>query len=168
MEYTAQLTTVGLACISPEPDGLAFTSHSLSSRRAGLRVACGIAVAIAAWAAVTIAGLAFVLSQITGLYELLRLAGAACLVYLGVKLLLSAGKHKNTQPAKTLPSSGGTFQRGFVTDITNPKSAAFFSSLFATMLPAHAPNWMYPSTIKLRQLLNLGCDVTSAGPAAGP
>ncbi|MGB7755931.1 MAG: LysE family transporter [Salinisphaera sp.] len=43
----------------------------------------------------------------------------------------------------------GSFKRGFLIGITNPKSAVFFGSLFATILPAHAPDWVYGATIAL-------------------
>lgn len=31
--------------------------------------------------------------------------------------------------------------------LTNPKAAAFFGSLFVTLLPAHAPMWVHGATV---------------------
>ncbi|AWN15030.1 LysE family translocator [Salinisphaera sp. LB1] len=154
MHFVPELATLGtvllLGCISPGPDFVAVTSHSLADRRSGLRIACGIAAAITLWALLSVAGLAFVLSRVAVLYEGVRLAGAAFLVYLGIRILVSTW---HGGPAATAPTrvatKHGSFKRGFLIGITNPKSAVFFSSLFATILPAHAPAWVYGATIAL-------------------
>lgn len=153
MSYLPELVTLGsvllLGCISPGPDFVAVTSHALAERRSGLRIAHGIATAITLWASLSVAGLAFVLSQVALLYEAVRLVGAAYLVYLGVSVLWSARR----RPAKQMPMQAamkrGSFRRGFILGMTNPKAAVFFSSLFATLLPAQAPTWVYGTTIAL-------------------
>ncbi|HEY1608285.1 MAG TPA: LysE family transporter, partial [Paraburkholderia sp.] len=37
--------------------------------------------------------------------------------------------------------------RGVLVGLTNPKAAAFFGSLFVTLLPAHAPLWVHGATV---------------------
>lgn len=154
MTFVPELFTLGtvllLGCISPGPDFVAVTSHSLADRRSGLRIASGIATAITLWATLSVAGLAFVLSRIAVLYDVVRLAGAAFLVYLGIRMLLSTWRHGASAVAPMRAATKqGSFKRGFLLGITNPKSAVFFSSLFATILPAHAPGWVYGATIAL-------------------
>lgn len=120
-------------------------------------MALGISAAIAAWSAVTIAGLALILAKVDGLYEIIRLAGAAYLIYLGLHLLIAARRPGNTSHGiTTRVMTDGSFKRGFFIGITNPKSAAFFSSLFATMLPASAPVWVYVVTVLIAGIVSSG------------
>lgn len=44
-------------------------------------------------------------------------------------------------------SGAQAYQRGLIVGLTNPKAAAFFGSLFVTVLPAHAPLWVHAATI---------------------
>lgn len=160
MAFAPQLATIAvvllLACISPGPDFVAVTSHSLASRRSGLQVALGISAAIVAWSIVTIAGLALILARIGGLYEIIRLAGAAYLIYLGIHLLIASRRPGHASHEVKPGATHGSFRRGFVIGITNPKSAAFFSSLFATVLPASAPLWVYAATIVIAGIVASG------------
>ncbi|MES1953114.1 LysE family translocator [Salinisphaera hydrothermalis] len=167
MTFAPELATLAtvllLGCISPGPDFVAVTSHALADRGSGLRIACGIATAITLWAALSVAGLAFVLSRIAVLYELVRLAGAAFLIYLGIRMLVTTWRRRpsTVAPMRAAPRPG-SFKRGFLIGITNPKSAVFFSSLFATILPAHAPDWVYGATIALAAGTALGWFVVVA------
>ncbi|RJS91857.1 LysE family translocator [Salinisphaera sp. Q1T1-3] len=161
MAFIPELAMLGtvllLGCISPGPDFVAVTSHALADRRSGVKIACGIATAITIWAALSVAGLAFVLSRVAFVYEAVRLAGAAFLVYLGIKLLWSA-RHGATDgpPRLAAATTQGSFRRGFVLGLFNPKSAVFFSSLFATLLPADAPVWVFAATIALAAVTAFG------------
>ena len=160
MEYITQLATVAVvllfACISPGPDFVAVTSHALSSRRSGLRMAFGVSAAIVVWSTVAICGLALILAKIDWLYEIVRLAGAVYLVYLGIHLLIAARQPHTASPDITRRATAGSFRRGFVIGITNPKTAAFFSSLFATVLPAGAPVWVYIATVLIAGVVSTG------------
>lgn len=152
MSFIPELLTLGtvlLGCISPGPDFVAVTSHALADRRSGLQIACGISIAITLWAALSVAGLAFVLSRFAFVYAAARLLGAAFLVYLGLRMLWSAWRGADAAPRLRAVTNRGSFLRGFLLGIGNPKSAVFFSSLFATILPAHAPAWVYGATIAL-------------------
>ena len=129
-----------LACVSPGPDFIAVTSNALLSRSRGLGVALGTALACGTWAALTMYGLGFLLARIVWLYDAIRLIGAVYLVYLGAKMLLSTRRPSRPWPVATRPSKEGSAVRtGFVIGITNPKTAAFFGSLFVTILPPNVP-----------------------------
>lgn len=154
--YFNELFTIGavllLGCMSPGPDFVAVTSQALGTRRAGLRVALGIATAITCWAALSVFGLTVILARIAWLYELVRWVGAAYLIWIGAQLLLAAVRHGDDGDDKgpvTRAAAPAGVRRGFVLGITNPKSAVFFSSLFATLLPATAPAWVYTAVVGL-------------------
>ncbi|WP_233625924.1 LysE family transporter, partial [Burkholderia multivorans] len=95
MSYVPQLAAVGgvmlLACVSPGPDLIAVSSHALGNRRAGLLAALGIASSHAVWAAMAIFGLGLIVAKLAWLYEAIRIAGAAYLIYLGIKSLSGGG-----------------------------------------------------------------------------
>jgi threonine/homoserine/homoserine lactone efflux protein len=138
--YPVFLGVVVLAYASPGPDFVAVTAAALASRRTGLGAALGVAAASLLWAGAALAGLGLVLTRIAWLYEAVRLAGAAYLVYLGGRMLLGAMK---PTAAVTIEAAGAAgfrsgFERGFLVNLTNPKAAAFFGSLFVSLLPAGA------------------------------
>jgi len=169
MSYLPQLAVIAgvmlLGCISPGPDLLAVTSHALAKRRAGLLVAAGVASAHVVWAALAVFGLGLMLVQMAWLYELIRMAGAAYLVYLGAKMLL--GLRQSARPlgeanAVTTPGGVQAYRRGLLVGLTNPKSAAFFGSLFVTVLPAHAPWSIHAATIAIVGSISLAWFCTMA------
>ena len=74
------------------------------------------------------------------LYGLVKLAGAAYLIFVGLQMIFSA--RRPTAGGGSLPlSDGRAFRRGLLTDLSNPKAAAFFTSLFAVAVPPTAPLW---------------------------
>jgi threonine/homoserine/homoserine lactone efflux protein len=68
------------------------------------------------------------------LYMALKLAGAAYLIVLGLRILLT--RHAEPQ-ADT--RTGSPFRLGLVTSLSNPKSALLVGSLFAALMPQGAP-----------------------------
>jgi RhtB (resistance to homoserine/threonine) family protein len=152
MSYAPQLLTLAgvmlLACVSPGPDFVAVSSNALASRRAGILVALGVAAGCVAWALLTVFGLGILLTRLGWLYSAIRFLGAGYLIFLGGKMLLSA-RH-SSPPMKIRPTSEnhrGAFRRGVLVNMANPKAAAFFGSLFVTVLPIGAPTWVHVATV---------------------
>jgi threonine efflux protein len=138
-----------LALISPGPDFVVTVRYSTArSRRDGALVGFGVTSAIAIWASMSMFGLVALLSQVSWLYDSVRLAGALYLAYLGVQSLLSARRRAPQEP--TAQTSDTAVERspwkvwrvGFLTNIGNPKAAVFFGSLFSALLPAHPAFWL--------------------------
>lgn len=153
MEFLPQLAilagTMLIACISPGPDFIAISSQSLSSRASGLGVAVGVTLGCLFWASLAIFGLGVLLLRLSWLYEVIRYIGAAYLIYLGLSMLTSL-RHSRPEMIIAKASQISVFQavrRGFLVNLTNPKSVAFFGSLFVTIIPMHAPKWVYASTL---------------------
>lgn len=154
MNYLPQVLTLSgiilLACASPGPDFVAVTSHSLSERRSGVFVGLGITSAVAIWASLAVFGFGLLIQQFFWLYEGIRLAGAAYLIYLGVRMLVGAlHARAGTQDIAKAPplGAGQAWLRGFLVGITNPKTATFFATLFVTLLPVGAPPWVYAAVV---------------------
>lgn len=167
--WLAILTTFIVAVMSPGPDFLAVLRTSLTQgRRAGFGVGAGIAVGTAVWIAVTLLGVVALINAHPGAFLALKVAGAVFLTVYGFRILAGVlrpnPEKADASPASPLlPATSTTgenspatavtqwaraFRLGLLTNtVGNPKALVFFSSLFATMVPA---------TITLWQSLTLG------------
>ncbi|GLC24199.1 LysE family translocator [Roseisolibacter agri] len=116
----------GLALnLTPGPDMLYVAARSASEGRgAGVASALGIAAGTLVHIALVAFGLAALLAAVPVAYTIVRLAGAAYLVYLGVRALWrpSALAERALAPA----SRWAVFRQGVVTNVLNPKVALFF------------------------------------------
>lgn len=154
MDYLPQLLTLSgivlLGSASPGPDFVAITSQSLGDRRSGLFVAWGTTSAVAVWACLAVFGFGLLIQQFFWLYEAIRLAGAAYLIYLGVRMLIGAmGRRVSAAQVEQAPrlEAAQAWRKGFLVGITNPKTATFFATLFVTLLPVGAPAWVYAAVV---------------------
>lgn len=125
--------------MSPGPNFVAIVHHAISrSRRDGILAALGVATGTAVWVTVSIIGLGTVLARASWLLELIRIAGAFYLTFLGIRMIWQAHHQKQARTQVSAPTSHGSAWRiGLLTDLSNPKTAAFFGSLFALLLPVH-------------------------------
>ena len=131
-----------LAIASPGPTFMVVASHAVAGdRRAGLLVTLGVLIATVVWSMLTAAGLLGVVTQLGWLYLGLKLAGAAYLAWMGVKLLRSAMNRLPAMAEADLPTASGlrAVRAGFITNISNPKVVAYYASLFGVMIPHDAP-----------------------------
>jgi len=130
-EWIAVITITTLACISPGPD-FAMVSRNglLLSRRAGVLTAVGIGMGVLVHVCYTLLGLGLVLQQTLWLFSALKLAGAAYLVYLGVKMLRSKPAIERLDAPPPVMSDLAALRTGFLTNALNPKTAIFIVSLF--------------------------------------
>lgn len=122
------------------------------SRRAilaGLGICCGLYL----WALVVSAGLGELLAVSRVAYNILRVAGAAYLIYLGGKIFLrprsadamdfSTGNSSPNTPPEEKPSRW--FARGFLTNILNPKVGVFY----VTFLPQFIPSGVHVTSFSM-------------------
>jgi threonine efflux protein len=145
--WATLLTIAGvhaLGLLVPGPNVVAVTHTALTrSRRAGVAVALGVAIGALVWSSAASFGLAAVLAHATGLETGLRLAGAAFLIWIGVRHLLARDRPAETDSTATAAgASGSLVARGLLVNLTNPKSLLFFAGVFAALVPAHAPLWL--------------------------
>jgi threonine efflux protein len=139
---TATLVWVA-ALITPGPD-FAATVHAAvgGSRRDGLAVASGVTLGMVGWAIASLFGLHALLLAFEGLSTALRLAGAAYLACIGLRLRWSAWQGSSShEPGAAPRSPGAAFRHGLLTNLANPKALALFGSLFVVLMPPDAPFW---------------------------
>jgi len=126
-----------LIVLLPGPDTLVVIRSIVRGGRVrGVSTTAGILCGLAIWVAAAALGLAALLRASHFGFEVLRIAGAAYLIWLGVQSL-RLRHHRAEQPA---PARGGLLGSGFVagllTDLLNPKVGVFF----VTFLPAFVPH----------------------------
>jgi threonine efflux protein len=133
-----------VALVSPGPDALLVAQTAASAgRRDGFACAAGIGAGMAVWSAAALGGLATLFAEAAWLYRLVVLAGAAYLVVAGLRMLASAGRgggHGTEEGPATgavRPGAFVAFRRGLLTNLSNPKAAVLFASVFAVTLPPH-------------------------------
>jgi threonine efflux protein len=147
-----------LVVVSPGPCFIAVIQHASSrSRSTGVYVALGIAAGTLVWCAGSLLGLSVIFAKFVWLYNIVRLAGAGYLVYLGIRTLLAAKRSGLPLIMSNESITRKTAWRvGFVTDISNAKAAAFFSSLFAALLPPAAPFGLIAASVVLVVAIEFG------------
>ena len=131
----AYVAAVFVLFVIPGPAVLIVTSRSLQSgRRAGIFTGVGIGLADLGHALFTVLGLSALLLASATLFTLIKYAGVAYLVWLGLQALFSrpapdGGAAPVAEPAAATPiSAGEAFRQGFLSEILNPKTALFFLS----------------------------------------
>jgi RhtB (resistance to homoserine/threonine) family protein len=125
-----------VALISPGPDFMLVSTMALSRGRfAGILGAAGIATGSLIYIVLCMFGMGFVFAKMHWLVTFIRIAGGLYLVYLGIHLWkASLGKRNEQIQVITSRKGRNPFMAGFLTNITNPKALAFFTSVFALTL----------------------------------
>lgn len=133
-----------IGAISPGPSFVLVARTAVAvSRRDGLAAAAGMGLGAAIFGALALGGLQAVLAQVAGLYVALKLLGGLYLVYLAVRILRGAAEPLAVPAAEA--EVGGfvrSFRTGLATQLSNPKTAVVFTSVFAAVLPADPPFWL--------------------------
>jgi threonine/homoserine/homoserine lactone efflux protein len=119
------LTALGLLLI-PGPSVLYVVTRSVEQgRRAGLASVLGIELASLVHTAAAALGLSAVLLTSALAFSVVKYLGAAYLVYLGLRTLLT--REKNSQVPVQVPKNfSQLFTQGFLVNLLNPKTALFF------------------------------------------
>ena len=148
---TNYLAFLGIALVvitTPGPDtALTIRNTLIGGARGGIFTALGVSTGLTIWALAASAGVVGVLVASAPVFEALRYAGAAYLIWIGVQSLLSASRPAIATQGGASPETRrrlgalGAFRQGLVNDLANPKIAAFFASLFPQFVPAEGASF---------------------------
>ncbi|MFG1705248.1 LysE family translocator [Nonomuraea sp. M3C6] len=129
---------VALLTLTPGLDtALILRTSLLAGRRPAWGVTLGIQLGTLTWGVLTAAGLSALLAASQPAYDILRWAGAAYLVWMGLRMLLTRSDHPDVpEPV----GFGKGFTRGLVTNLLNPKVGAFYVAMLPQFIPAGAPH----------------------------
>lgn len=126
--------------IIPGPNFVAVLHKAASASRAqALAMVAGIVIVNLFWASCAILGVGMVFSAFPWVALFVKIAGAGYLLWFGARLIGKSGNRAQAEPdsQQEAGSLRSSFVQGFLTNIANPKSVAFFAAVFASAAPAH-------------------------------
>lgn len=137
------VVTVFFVSATPGPNMLLAMTHGIRHGvRETLPTCAGLLTALGIIMLGSAAGLGALLAASEKLFGLVKYAGAAYLVYLGIKTWRAepqalAAPGAAVQALENQP--GHKFRTGFLVAMSNPKAFIFFTALFPQFMDAHAP-----------------------------
>ncbi|MEN9359835.1 MAG: hypothetical protein RL095_1370 [Verrucomicrobiota bacterium] len=149
----------GVALISPGPDFFLVLRESLGrGLRAGRLAALGIGAGLSLHLLLALCGYGLLLQSHPELQGGLQGIGVAYLLWIAFQSLRAALKPAAETPSDEAPAtaeSDGSFRRGLLTNLLNPKVTLFFFCVYSSCLPSQAGNglkatcalWMVSSSV---------------------
>ncbi|MBA0209973.1 LysE family transporter [Pectobacterium brasiliense] len=137
--FVATIATLGM--LSPGPDFfLVIRNAARYPRAAAMTTAFGVICGVATHMAYCVAGLAVVITTTPWLFNVLKYAGAAYLIWIGIQALFARGGSKMdvsnlTQQSVSLKKA---FLQGYLCNLLNPKATLFFLAMFTQVLNIHS------------------------------
>lgn len=136
------LVTVFFVSATPGPNMLLAMTHGIRHGvKKTLPTCFGLLLGLGIIMLGSAAGLGALLATSEKLFSLVKYAGAAYLVWLGIKTWRAApatlADSAETEPAQD--SAWGKFRTGFLVSMSNPKAFIFFTALFPQFMDAHQP-----------------------------
>jgi threonine/homoserine/homoserine lactone efflux protein len=135
-----------IGAMSPGPSFLVVARNSIGlSRGDGLATALGMGIGGVFFSAIALLGLYTVLAAVQWLYVSLKIAGGLYLIYIAFKIWRGAKAPLAFDMQQNHGRCGArrSFWVGLSTQLSNPKTAIFYGSIFAALLPQHPPAWCY-------------------------
>jgi threonine/homoserine/homoserine lactone efflux protein len=151
------LATAVILVITPGQDTFFILGRSLSAGRAsGIAAALGISAGSVLHTFAAALGLSALLATSPYAFTVVKFAGAAYLIYIGVRALMS---HASGLPGEENAAGNGhwaAFRQGVLSNLLNPKVALFFLALMPQFITAGSPN-------KVAAFLALGLSFVALG-----
>lgn len=136
----AFLAAASLLTLTPGVDtAIVLRAATLEGRRPATLAALGIGCGCLLWAAAVSLGLGAVLRASELAYAIVKLAGAAYLIWVGAGLLLRPrARFDGAGGPAVVGRAGAAFRRGFFTNLLNPKVGVFYVTFLPQFVPAGA------------------------------
>jgi threonine/homoserine/homoserine lactone efflux protein len=142
------------ALVTPGANVMLVTHLAASGDRRGAAYAgVGVTMGAVAWSTAAVLGVSALFARMPTIRLALQLAGAGYLVYVASRIwrarLPTAGHHERLDRVRAL-------RAGLLTNLSNPKAALFFASIFTSALPARPGVALVVASIALVLLNALG------------
>jgi threonine efflux protein len=141
----AILGAILMGAISPGPSCVLVARTAVAvSRFDGIAAALGMGVGGLIFASAALFGLHVVLTNVPSVHLGLKVVGAMYLAYLAVRLWRGAGVPIAAAdvPPDRMSSRRKSFVVGLATQLSNPKTAIAYASIFTALLPQDQPGWL--------------------------
>ena len=169
--YWLFIATAVVLVLTPGQDTFFILGRSLASgRAAGIAAALGITAGSIVHTLLAALGLSAMLAASPQAFMAVKFAGAAYLLYIGVRALLS--RASGLPGADQGAASDGrwpAFRQGIVTNLLNPKVALFFLALMPQFISAGSPHKVAAFLVLGISFVTLGviwCTVLAIGAAS--
>ncbi|NDV25079.1 LysE family translocator [Desulfovibrio sp. JC010] len=146
----AFIPVAAILTITPGSDTMLVVNNTLTrSTTDGLCTVAGINAGLLIHALASALGLSMILMNSAAAFEMVKMAGALYIIYLGIQSLRSSRKQEETEFSSEPCSKGisASIREGFLTNVLNPKVAVFYLALL--------PQFITPGESILRQSLLL-------------
>ncbi|MEU5316187.1 LysE family transporter [Streptomyces sp. NPDC047461] len=139
-EILAVAVITVLAVIAPGADFAMVVRNSyLHGRRTGLLAALGVAAGVLVHVTYTMLGVGLLIASSTFLFTVIKLVGAAYLVYIGVRTFRTRGEVQVDLETTSDLTPLKALRAGFLTNVLNPKTTLFVVSTFAQVVSPGTP-----------------------------
>ncbi|MEU6867436.1 LysE family transporter [Streptomyces sp. NPDC046876] len=141
-EVIAVAVITVLAVISPGADFAMVVRNSyLYGRPTGLFAAAGVAAGVLVHVSYTMLGVGLLIASSTALFTAIKLAGAAYLVWIGIRTFRARADLTVDLESKPQLTRVGALRSGFLTNVLNPKTTLFVVSTFTQVVGPETPVW---------------------------
>jgi len=142
--FVAYLAAAWVLILIPGPDTMFVLGQTLAGgRRRGWMATAGIVSGAGMHILATVTGLAALLAAAPGVFEAVRLAGAAYLAWLGIGALRAAWRGEGGGAMRPAAPARRAFLQGMLTNLLNPKVALFYLAFLPQFVaPDRAPAWV--------------------------
>ncbi len=126
--------------LTPGNDMLYVASRSISQGiKAGIVSALGIFLGCFVHIIAAVLGLSIIIARSANLFNIIKFAGAAYLIYLGIRALSTKQKNSQDRENTVKVDQWKLFKQGIVTNALNPKVAVFFLSFLPQFIDPSSP-----------------------------
>ena len=139
--WLAYLVACLLFAVTPGPAVLLTAGQAISRGfGAGFAVVLGTQLGNLVYFLVSAAGIGAILVTSETAFRIVKYAGAAYLIWLGVGAVRRAGAARSPKPSARVPLWQHPFMQGLVNQLANPKSILFWGALFPQFVDYEAGN----------------------------
>lgn len=144
IELASLMAVFSFAIVVPGADtAMVMRQAIVHGRKAAVLTSFGVGTSLMFHVTYTILGLGLIISQSIFLFNIIKWAGAAYLIYLGIQSLRAGpvkidAEQLDLKPRKA-QSSLKAFSLGFLANALNPKPVIFFLSIFSAVVSHETP-----------------------------
>jgi len=129
------VSLTALVMVTPGPDMVLVLRNTFAGGRgAGLQTSMGILSGNLVHITYCMLGIGLIISQSILAFTMIKYAGAAYLIYLGVMSFRSGSETLDTNDIERRRPNRTWFVQGFVNNLLNPKGALFYLGMFTMVI----------------------------------
>ena len=162
--WTIYVLTVLALMSTPGPSQLLMLSNSAANGfRRSLATAAGDLTANALQMLAAGLGLAAIIAASATALAVIKWAGVAYLVWLGIRMIRRASPGDAADAARPAATLGNLWLQGFLTSASNPKAVVFFAALFPQFIQPDQPFWPQLLILSATYIVMDGCFLSAYG-----